>query len=43
MEALKKYRAHRQRLFHTNNLNNWVVGGYSRFQVTGMIEGFFCV
>ena len=41
MDALKNFTEHRQRLFLTNDLNNWVPGGYSGFQVTGMIEGLF--
>ena len=43
MEALKNFTGHRQRLFLSNDLNNWVQGGYSGFHLTGMIEGFFWV
>ena len=43
MEALKNFTGHRQRLFLSNDLNNWVQGGYSGFHLTGMIVGFFWV
>ena len=43
MEALKTFTEHRQRLFLSNDLNNWIQGGYSEFHLTGMIEGFFGV
>ena len=41
MEAFKNFTGHRQRLFLSNDLNNWVQGEYSGFHLTGMIEGFF--
>ena len=41
MEALKNFTGHRQRLFLSNDLNNWVQGRYSGFHLTGMMEGFF--
>ena len=41
MEALKNFTEHRQILFLSNDLNNWVQGGCSGFHLTGMIEGFF--
>ena len=41
MEALKNFTEHWQILFLSNDLNNWVQGGYSGFHLTGMIVGFF--
>ena len=43
MEALKNFTEHWQILFLSNDLNNWVQGGYSGFHLTGMIVGFFWV
>ena len=41
MEALKNFTEQRQRLVLTNDLNNWVPGGYFGCQVTGVIDGLF--